>query len=405
MKVTIDSSRILLVSGVALALVGGGACRYESAMPPQAEGPPTRTKGAVVTSDKGPTTAELIDRLTDEGKEGVGTHSTAWAVGFMPVDTTPRFAGGILGSAPPEKSAVMTELVHRGVDALPLLLEHLSDPRPTKLKVGKDFTGKWFGDEYDPRFADPNRQPKEVNEVEFGLEQGFDEYVLKVGDLCYVAVGQIVNRGLNAVRYQPSMCLVVNSPIEKPALAAAVRQDWNGLTAEAHEQSLVDATSSDEPYAAPGALVRLLHYYPKAGGRIALKLLHGPIAGESSLQGQEDLVRELAAFGGPDLDAAILDLFRQLKAYEPSELGERLYRGDCALACADRLIGKGHDGEFRRFFSEQLSDVRKGLALIKKGEGPFYSKYAPYDAALMQRVEFYETFLTRLNASKPKRSK
>jgi len=41
-------------------------------------------------------------------------------------------------------------------------------------------------------------------------------YTVKVGDVCYAIIGQIVNRSLMAVRYQPSAGLVINSPIEMP---------------------------------------------------------------------------------------------------------------------------------------------------------------------------------------------
>jgi hypothetical protein len=91
--------------------------------------------------------------------------------------------------------------------------------------------------------------------------------------LCYVAIGQIVNRQLNAVRYQPSACLVINSPVETPSLAEAVRKDWSGLTPEAHRLSLTQDALDPWPYAAPAALKRLCFYYAQAGDTLARKLL------------------------------------------------------------------------------------------------------------------------------------
>jgi hypothetical protein len=241
--------------------------------------------------DKGPVgklkLTELIDKLPDESSEGAGFHSTAWASGFMAIDEEPEFRGGILGSRKPTTSPVMRELVRRGVAALPDLLEHLTDKRPTRLTITHEggFGGVWHSDEYYPRFADPKKQPPGVNtglEKEFPVERGKGltmsrKYVLRVGDLCFVAIGQIVNRSLSAVRYQPTMCLVFNSPVETPALAAAARSDWAGLTVEQHRQSLAVDAMSKYPYASAAAIKRLLFYYPQEGETVALKLLARPV--------------------------------------------------------------------------------------------------------------------------------
>ena len=64
-------------------------------------------------------------------------------------------------------------------------------------------------------------------------------YTVRVGDLCYVALGQIVNRRYyivgpdfgNGIAYDGVFLLEINSPVERPALAAAARADWGHLTA------------------------------------------------------------------------------------------------------------------------------------------------------------------------------
>ena len=50
-------------------------------------------------------------------------------------------------------------------------------------------------------------------------------YTVKVADVCYTLIGQIVNRHLLAVRYQSSGGPIVNSPLEAPSLAEKVRKD------------------------------------------------------------------------------------------------------------------------------------------------------------------------------------
>ncbi len=224
------------------------------------------------------TTEELIGRLQEHSAQGIGTHATAWARGFLAIDAEPEFAGGILGSEKPAPSPVLRELVRRGVGALPKLLEHVDDKRPTKLVIEHQgaFGAMWHSDEYDPRFADPKKWPAKVNTARGLLGGGAKtetKYTVRVGDLCYVAVGQIVNRNLIVTRYQPTACLVINSPVATPALADAVRRDWKGLTAEQHEQALLEDARNE--WGAP-ALVRLLYYYPRSGRSQVLRMLDRP---------------------------------------------------------------------------------------------------------------------------------
>jgi hypothetical protein len=145
------------------------------------------------------TVQELIDGLRDEASEGLGTHSTAWADGFLASDDEPRFRGGIIGSIRPTSSPVIRELVRRGVKGLPDLLDHLTDRRSTRLVVKLPFPhfgAMWHSDEYDPRYTEKTKQPRGVNVLDDKSTHLSQEYRMRVGDLCYVAVGQIVNRYL-----------------------------------------------------------------------------------------------------------------------------------------------------------------------------------------------------------------
>jgi hypothetical protein len=66
-----------------------------------------------------------------------------------------------------------------------------------------------------------------------------DTYTLKVGDVCYVLIGQIVNRRLAAVQPVPTGLLGVNSPIEVPELLDLVKSDWGSGDAETVKASLL----------------------------------------------------------------------------------------------------------------------------------------------------------------------
>jgi hypothetical protein len=84
-----------------------------------------------------------------------------------------------------------------------------------------------------------------------------------VGDVCYALIGQIVNRNLLPIRYQPSAGLVVNSPIEAPILIEEVKRDWADVDAKEHMASLLaDARAGNDLWEYEPALRRLRFYYP-----------------------------------------------------------------------------------------------------------------------------------------------
>lgn len=209
-----------------------------------------------------PRAADLIDQLVNVSHPAPGMHPTATVSAFIGVDESPQFRGGILFSQKPVVHPAMRELVRMGVSALPSLLDHLSDDRKTGLVIDRG-TYRGFtillGAGYDPRFPDGDTYPAPKGSV-----WAVEEYTLRVGDLCFVAIGQIVNRDLHALQYQPSLMLGIDSPVKVPSLADAVRKDWQGLTAREHRQSLIDDAGDSDPARSAGALERLAFYYPRA---------------------------------------------------------------------------------------------------------------------------------------------
>jgi hypothetical protein len=87
---------------------------------------------------------------------------------------------------------------------------------------------------------------------------------VKVGDVCFVLIGQIVNRNLIAIRYQPSGGLVINSPIESPALVEWVKKDWGSLDERSHTASLLADIRDGETWSVGSAMTRLRFYYRDA---------------------------------------------------------------------------------------------------------------------------------------------
>ncbi len=287
---------------------------------------------------------ELIDLFTDTREQGLGSHATALAGGFAAVEMAPVFQGGVLGSAPPVVSPVMRELVRRGSAALPALIAHLQDARETSLIVGADgfLSALWLSDEYDPRNLDPHHWPAGVNEEAQQLPgpRHVDYYVLKVGDECFEAIGQIVNRNLRPLRYQPTACLVINSPVMTPALARAVEQEWGGCTSDELRQALVQDVQSDEMDRSSMALVRLCLYYPETGEPLVLEQLRRPLSID-----QAELINRLGFMKSGAIDRAVLDLARRAAdtRLDDSEMAAALQS-----ACKNRLAGSMYENEWRQ---------------------------------------------------------
>jgi len=240
---------------------------------------------------------QLIDRLPQESNPGIGYQATAHAGGFLAAPGASNLNPPAAKSDKPANSPVMSELVRRGLLALPALLEHLEDKRPTQIVLKGNNLGsplimsnEYRGAQRSPDKRRPDKRPKGT--VESFLEAGAIQeapgieavnetqtsYTVKTGDLCFVLIGQIVNRPLNAARHQPTSITIVNSPVHVPALAQACRQDWSGLSAAQHRESLIHDCNA--PGSAVGAIKRLLFYYPAEGETQLLRFLKRPFYDE-----------------------------------------------------------------------------------------------------------------------------
>jgi hypothetical protein len=96
-----------------------------------------------------------------------------------------------------------------------------------------------FPDEYDYNRRTVARPPEGVNRDPWKSDGPAPprDHVVTVGDLCFVALGQIVNRWFEAVRYQPTAIVMINSPTASAALKNAVRRDWATLTPDTHRNA------------------------------------------------------------------------------------------------------------------------------------------------------------------------
>jgi ankyrin repeat protein len=229
----------------------------------------------------------LIEKLRDIAEGDIGYMPNATGSGFLPLGKSEAGAM-LLGSTDPGATAfqkpaggsdAMRELVKHGAAAVPHLIAHLDDKRTTKITITHEamIGGMFFNDEYDYNSRTTKQGPAGVNrEIGFG-ENHPNAHTVTVGDLCFVALGQIVNRGFNAVRYQPTMCIMVNSPTYSEALRKAIKNEWGTITADQHMASLErDFLQPDSEYRRAGACLRLGYYYPDALEPLVLKQLAEP---------------------------------------------------------------------------------------------------------------------------------
>jgi ankyrin repeat protein len=234
----------------------------------------------------------LIDQLTQVAESDIGYSSTITGSSFLPLDRQGHFQVGLLFQKPPAPSEAMREIVKQGAAAVPHLIAHLDDRRKTKIVVGHiaslghdaGFGGIFYGNEFDYNERTTKTPPlaRQEGDEEDGLDQLFgrqatQSHTITVGDLCFVALGQIVNRHFNAVRYQPTAIIIISSPTNSPALIAAVKQEWGQLTPERHRVSLIaDFLKPDSEGRRNGACKRLAYYYPDALEPLAVQFLVQP---------------------------------------------------------------------------------------------------------------------------------
>jgi hypothetical protein len=280
----------------ALAVVVVAAC-YGSSTPEPPAPPPPRPRPMPHPFDAD------IAALASIDASGIGFSPTMTGTQFLPDPNSDEHGMLVLGQPPPERSAVLTRLVAGGADAVPALLRCLDNATPTKLPPVEAMMWQAQNDEYDVNRR-TTAPPAGVNRDD--QAQNPAPYVVTVGDLCFVALGQIVNRSFAAVRYQPTGGLIVNSPSASPALRHAVRAEWGSLTRASLRASLVrDFREPDWEGRRVGAMIRLAYYE-----RDALK----PLLDAELARPTYD-VSDVDAFARSLYPAATADRARVFRAY------------------------------------------------------------------------------------------
>jgi hypothetical protein len=352
----------------------------------------------------------LVQKLPETSAIGYGYSALFSGSQFLPYPDSAKVHTLVLGSERPEKSTLLEAIVRHGADAIPVLVEHLDDDRKTKIPPLQGTEWISYADEYDYNRRTQKTPPSDVNREIFA-EKGPASHTPTVGDLCFVALGQIVNRRFNATRYQPSGGLVVSSPTYSTRLRSVVRADYADFTADKHRQMLIqDFKGPDFEDRRIGAYLRLTLYYPEEVERLVIEQLRAPtydpaiireflhkkLYAEKSLAGRKALFDAFVKANGPvSRDAIQLVLFEDLERQEAVERGRdappRLYDLDARSALM-QLYAHGKNVTSRdvpnlnawqvyvraRFIgslthdkSARIGDVVKGLFLESTGDDYF----------------------------------
>ncbi len=302
---------------------------------------------------------QLIDQLVNVSEPGFGYSVYFAGSEFLPYEDTGEIGTLVLGRAQRGRSAALCKIVEQGADAVPALLKHIGDNREIKMKPVSGMEWMQFSDEYDFNRRTRKIAPQGVNRDHFGGgEDQPDRHAITIGDLCFVALGQIVNRNYSATRYQPSGGMIVSSPTYSEALRKVIIEDWSGLTRERHKNLLIDDfVNPDHEGRRIGAYLRLACYYPETVEPLILKQLAEPRydAAEVSnfirerLYGAKDAEERKGAFdafiakrGEVARQGILLDLFHDLDTQEADEQGRlspRLKEKYDVRVCLAELYG------------------------------------------------------------------
>ncbi len=331
---------------------------------------------------------KLIAELAMIDSPDFGFSYTVKGGALAPVASLERAGAFVFTAHGLKRNDAFTSLVELGPTALPFLLEALDDKTPTKLTIDRrsGLGVMWLGHEISGNQLNMSEAKalagQDGGERSFSSDEQHDMglYTVKVGNVCFVAIGQITNRPYMAVHCQPTGCIVISSTVEDQKLAAAVRAIWGKSD---HRQKLLESLLVDfqtrgqwpgdlqaarlgdlQAGAAmrlgdlqAGAAMRLAYYFPEAAEGLILARFDECEAAEASDAEQnadpsvDGMLKAVSWSNSPRLHAKVLEIFRKTTA--PTTL----------LACLPAL-GKEYDELVFRRITEQLD------ALPKNDEGP-----------------------------------
>jgi hypothetical protein len=236
-----------------------------------------------VTEEKAKQIKGLIAKLAEIKNPDFGMSSTLSGHAFAPIAGSVRLGAGLLTDHRLETSDAFRSLVALGPEALPFLLEALEDKTPTQMPLRGG--GMWTyvceleGNLLNPSELQALSKARDVDWTSLGSDDPrISAGHMRVGDVCFVAIGQIVGRPYSALHYVPSLMVAYNSPVDVKPLRDRVRDIWNSddPTKRLLDSLLLDYATEDTffnghsldgwgeggAYQVEAAL-RLLYYFPQ----------------------------------------------------------------------------------------------------------------------------------------------
>jgi hypothetical protein len=146
----------------------------------------------------------LIAGLANMDQPEVGLSTTLSGGGFAPVNGQTHTDVMVLADHGLQSSAAFTQLVTLGADALPFLLDSLDDQSSTKITVKREHIIDVVQHATELPTNPGNPTEAGIGRRQWEKGESVESYTVKVGDVCFVIIGQIVGRQYQAVRYQPT---------------------------------------------------------------------------------------------------------------------------------------------------------------------------------------------------------
>jgi hypothetical protein len=258
---------------------------------------------------------QLIASLADMDRPDFGLSPTLGGSNFAQLANQSHVDSVLLTNHNIQQTGALRDLVALGPDSLPYLLAALDDKTPTKLVIKHDrgFGGMFFEQELWLNTAIQAEAAVAATRPALSpsqREESIASYTVTIGDVCFVAIGQIVGRPYEAIRYQPTAIIVVNSPTHDPWLCNAVRTIWSSKepAQRLFRSLLMDYStrgSSGEGKLTAGwemastvqcdAALRLLYYFPKSSARLIAQRLRN--IDVHPTKGVRELIRTMVANG------------------------------------------------------------------------------------------------------------
>ena len=282
----------------------------------------------------------LIDQLVEIKPPSFPVHPR---FGFLPYQQTDNIWGYSEDKNFRELTLVMKKIVESGADAVPHLIKHLDDDRKVNLPAfDSDVV---FEHQYDFNESTTEKIPEGVNLGRFRTKRlPSDHHQITVGDLCFEALGAIVNRYWYVEGISVSSTRWISSPTQSKELRQAVIDEWGKLDRQSHRIKLIeDFQKPDWPARASGAYQNLCYYYPDEVESLVLKVLNRPIPNDEVVR---ELLHNLSGIENPAKRKTVLDqMLARFGDHYREAIEQELFKSIASIKSKEKYGNKLEDQE------------------------------------------------------------